>query len=1234
MNKLEEVLQNGMDQARQGRFQEACMTYEQGLSQFPQCAQIHSSLGAALANLGHEEQAEKHYHTALALQDNQPETWNNLGVLYQKQKQPEKAKLHFERALALRPDYFHALNNLASLLLDMNRPEEAWTIAQKVTLKFPDKAQGWNNLGAAYRKQDKLDKALPCLTRAIELDPNCALAHMNLACVFRAQNQIQQAILSFQRAIQANPDYTAPYVHLASLMAEQHQYDQGITLYQQALERDSTDAQSHFNLSTLYLRLGRYSQAWDHYQWRRQCYPFLRYRHPLEGRPWQGEPLQGQRLLVYSEQGLGDSLQCLRYLRWARQQGAFVIFEMLEPLWRLLKNHPDINEPLLFDPEHRPQLPYNLHTSIMDLPALAQTTLETIPNETPYLNLDRQVVQQWQERLHNSQIKVGVVWAGNPKHAKDAQRSIPLQQLAHLIKQPGYSFFSLQKGLPAKENEDLARQLPWVDLAGHFQDFYDTAHAIGALDLVITVDTSVAHLAGALGKPVWILLDDQADWRWHLETSRSPWYPTARLFRQSQTGNWRGVIQRVTEALNQLQSGWTGDVSHSASPSVQQQRNQVMVQRLQQQAVHSLRQGDHHAALRHIDRALTLQADQAQLHLTKAVVLEHLQRPQLAQRSYRDTLQIDRLCAHAWNNLAILQQQQGHLREAIGTCQEGLDHLPQCADLHHSLAYCLHQDGQVELAEVHYQQAGRLNPQHAEAANHLGVLLAQQERWDEAMACYQTALQRDPNYAEAANNYGLALRGQGDLEAAQAQFRQALMAQPGFAEAHYNLAGLLHQLGRHDQAVIHCHRALKLRPDYGAAHNQLGIILHAQGQHRAALQAHTQAVRLDPEDAEFNNNLAILLKEDGQFEHAECHYLQAIGREPGFCQAHYNLGNLYRDWKRIPESRRCFDRAIACNPNYADAHWNRAIAALLDGDLDQGWQDYHWRHQTSWAQGLYPHRYQQPQWDGRPFPKQRLLVYCEQGQGDAIQFVRYLSKVKALGGTVLLETWPGLQRLFKSAAGIDELYVTQADHGCQVEFDWVISIMDLPYVFRTGLTTIPSQVPYLQTDNEHVQQWRQRFRTPNLKVGLVWAGSPKHGNDALRSVALHRFAELLNLQGVSFFSLQKGPAIEQLADLPPRQRPADLGSTFQDFHDTAHAIAALDLVITVDTALAHLAGALRKPIWTLLPFAPDWRWMTGRSDSPWYPSMRLYRQTKRQDWNPVFEQLAVDLTDWIDRHHQ
>ena len=575
--------------------------------------------------------------------------------------------------------------------------------------------------------------------------------------------------------------------------------------------------------------------------------------------------------------------------------------------------------------------------------------------------------------------------------------------------------------------------------------------------------------------------------------------------------------------------------------------------------------------------------------------------------------------------LALEQTQKGQYQSACATYQQGLEFLPNNAQLHKSLAYCLHQSGQFEQAEVHYLQACRLDSENAEAANHLGVLLCQQGREKEAITCFQTALKRNPNYAEAANNYGLACRALGKLDEAESQFRQALMINPEFVEAHYNLAGLLHETGEYEQAVTHCHCAINLDSKYGEAYNQLGIIFHDMGKFNEAKRAHEQALRLNPNDAEFNSNLAILLKEEGKFEHAEYLYMQAINIEPCFSTGYYNLGNLYREWGRFSESHRCFDKAIECEPDYADAHWNRANIALLEGNLEKGWQDYNWRHKTSLAKKLFPHNYPQPRWEGQPFAGQRLLVYCEQGLGDAIQFVRYLPRVKSLGGTVLLETWPALQSLFATASGIDELYVTQKEHPCSAQFDMAVSIMDLPYIFQTNLNTIPDNTPYLQADTEQVQQWHQRFNTNQLRVGLVWGGSPNHGNDKNRSVALRAFTEILGIPDVSFYSLQKGPAIEQLNLIQPQIRPIDIGTQFENFKDTAGAIAAMDLIISVDTAVAHLAGALNKQVWTLLPFVPDWRWMNHRSDSPWYPSMKLYRQPGIGDWDSVFVQLASDL---------
>jgi len=332
---------------------------------------------------------------------------------------------------------------------------------------------------------------------------------------------------------------------------------------------------------------------------------------------------------------------------------------------------------------------------------------------------------------------------------------------------------------------------------------------------------------------------------------------------------------------------------------------------------------------------------------------------------------------------------------------------------------------------------------------------------------------------------------------------------------------------------------------------------------------------------------------------------------------------------RHDEALDSFERAIQIKPEYAQAHWNRSLVLLLKGRFEEGWQEYRWRRKTNLAAFAYPHKLDKPLWDGRPFAGKRLLVHYEQGLGDNLQFVRYLPMVKRLGGTVIFETPKSMYGLLHSFDGIDELVQASSDAPPEVEFDAYISLMDLPGISGTTLDTIPAEVPYIHADPAKVESWRDRLAGEGLKVGLVWAGRPTGPNEVLslqhRSCSLEHFAPLADVPGVVLYGLQKGPAAAQVHQLSGQSVVANLGEQFEDFTDTAAAIENLDLVISIDTSVAHLAGAMGKPVWLLLKSDADWRWLLDRADSPWYPTMRLFRQEEWGDWDSVFERVAQEL---------
>jgi tetratricopeptide (TPR) repeat protein len=323
----------------------------------------------------------------------------------------------------------------------------------------------------------------------------------------------------------------------------------------------------------------------------------------------------------------------------------------------------------------------------------------------------------------------------------------------------------------------------------------------------------------------------------------------------------------------------------------------------------------------------------------------------------------------------------------------------------------------------------------------------------------------------------------------------------------------------------------------------------------------------------------------------------------------------------------CYDEAIALQPDYADAHWNRTLALLLKGDLAEGLSHYQARYEALKTRTITP-KGDHPLWHGEPLKGQRILVRFEQGLGDNLQFIRYLPHIKQRGGIVIYQAKPALHALLKGFEGIDELIEITPDQQIKVEHDFQISLMDLPRVFNTTLDNIPANVPYLTPDPKRIAAWQETFVHAGMKVGLVWAGSPFHRNDRNRSCQIKAMAPLSQTQGVHFYGLQTGLAGQE-AQTHPDIHFHNLGHRLNDLSDTAAAIAHLDLVISVDTAVLHLAGALGRSAWGVLPYAPDWRWMLDRTDSPWYPTLRLFRQAKPGDWTAVFDQVARALQTYV-----
>ena len=438
------------------------------------------------------------------------------------------------------------------------------------------------------------------------------------------------------------------------------------------------------------------------------------------------------------------------------------------------------------------------------------------------------------------------------------------------------------------------------------------------------------------------------------------------------------------------------------------------------------------------------------------------------------------------------------------------------------------------------------------------------------------------------------------------------------------LALRYHREGNLDYAKYVYQHVLGIDPQNADALHLLGVSVYQSEQYDIAINLITQAIQIDSTKPLFFTNLGNAFQKQGKLEKSVQAYRKAIQIQPGYAEAYFNLGNSLREQGKLKESTQAYQKAIQIQPDYADAHFNLAMLLLLQGQFVEGWEKYEWR----WDSSLKSQKrnFKRPLWDGTSLSSKSILIYAEQGFGDSIQFVRYIDLFPDTA-TIIVACQPELKSLLKSIERIDTLVTKGEDIP---NFDFHAPIVSLPHIFGTVLETIPAKIPYLYPDKNPDFSFLSDDER-DLKVGIAWAGSPTHINDRNRSISLNNFKCLLDIKGCEFFSLQVGEHHRDIKQCGYSRIIKDLGKQFTNFHHTASVILQLDLVISVDTAVAHLAGALGKPVWTLLPFIPDWRWMLNRSDSPWYPSMTLFRQRKRGDWHSVFQEIRLTLTQYSQR---
>jgi tetratricopeptide (TPR) repeat protein len=1024
---------------------------------------------------------------------------------------PEEALACVDRCLQVKPNNVDDIGNRATLLSKLARREEALVCLEQILAIEPrhvdvliKRAQLLHNLG---RRGDALQSA----QQAVGVAPSDSAALNMRGMILDDLDRREEALADFLAVLTTDPHNSDAITNRGIIHGRRGEFREALACYDQSLSINPSQPNAVYNRAVVRLVLGDWLRGFAEFECRWKLFPHEAQRLSRLAPLWTGgQDLSGKTILLHHEQGYGDTLQFSRYVCLVRRLCARVILAVPAGLKTLLQTLP--YSPQIVS-EGEPVPPHDYHCPLMSLPLAFGTTPNNAPAPVPYLHADPLLARVWAARLgKRARPRIGVVWSGRQFPPINHARDMSLETLRPIFSLDA-DFICLHTEISSYERALLAA-IPNVSWFGEeLKDFADTAALVDNLDLVISVDSAVAHLAGALGKPVWLMNRYASCWRWLLERTDTPWYPATRLFRQKTLGNWAGVVHDVFDEARSFVAANQGRPDTSA--------------KLPQETLRMLQQ-------------------------------------------------------------ALDQHNRGQFADAIGI----------------------------------YNQVLLFDPEQVESLHYLGVALAQSGRCHEALAPLARALELQPKHAIIRNHYGNALAGAGRHAEAIESYECAMRCDSELVDSHYNCGLAWAALGQQELAQACYSRAIALAPHHAQAHNNRGCILADCRNSEEALLAYQRAIDANALFVDPLINRSNLLRRLHRCEEALDCAERAIKCSVNNAEAHNARGAALADMGRYAEAQGSYQRAIAISPSHAEAQWNLGLVKLAHGEFQAGWKLYEQRWAVK-ALKLIRRYADKPAWTGaEPIEGKTVLLHAEQGYGDTIQFSRFSSAVAARGARVILSVPESLRTLLSCLAGVDRVVAQDLIP----TFDTHCPLMSLPRALNIDLQYAAPLSPYLRADKLLIEKWRAQVG-PNNKVpriGLAWAGRSSHANDSNRSIPLQELIPI-TLANFKWISLQKEVQTKDEAHLAAAPQVVRLGEEVTDFADTAALIENLDLIITVDTAVAHLAGALGKRVWVLLPHVADWRWLRQRADSPWYPSARLFRQSVRGDWGSVIQTVASSL---------
>ena len=1203
------------------------------------------------------------------------------------------------------------------------------------------------NLGLVYLNKRMLDKALKEFEIAGGLTSENPLIYRLIGNVYRSKGKYDLAMDYYQKALDMESDNPAIYNEIGTLNEKRTQLDDAINNYKKAIELNPNQAETYRNLAHAYLLKGQLKEGFKLYEWRLKCSDYnSRIYREIPG--WKGERFEGKTLFLCTEQGFGDIIQFIRYAPMVKSLGGHVAFGTFANMIRLISKVQGIDR--VFDKE--PISNFSYQVPLLSLPAIFETDINTIPTNIPYI-YPPDNVGEWVSivRDHPAKLKIGIVWAGSPKHPENHLRSMTLETLTPLFSLSHTSdiaFFSLQIGAQALTESDS--HLPIIDLAPHINDFADTATAIDQMDLVISVDTSTAHMAGAMGKPVWIMIAVSPDWRWMTDRKDSPWYPTMSIFRQKEIGDWTPVVNNIVESLC-FEAAKNGDLFFNKNQMDQAEFWYLLSIKIDPRyataytnmGVICEKRNQIDSAIDWYRQALYLDPDNASTHknlghalLLKGAVTEGFKEYQwrlkckkfqgdpkhdiqiwqgeplenktillYSEQGFGDIIQFVRYApllkergattvVGTFPNLTRLLKKADGVDRAVSNASESefdyqvhllsLPHLTGTHEynipskipyFHIDTSDVTHFSSIVDISDDHVNVGliWKGDPNHPNDKNRsipiekLSPLL---EIRDIHFYCFQKDCLKDK---AVQNIIDLSTHIQDFYDTAAAMKCMDAIISVDTAPAH--LAGAL---GKPvylllpfspdwrwmlngskspwypDMKLLRQERSKTWEPVISQLLKEIAAIFCDKGdqllkaqKYQFAIDMYQKSLKQDSSYDRSVNNMGVSLQYLNQFDPARSSFQQAVQINPYHEEAWNNLGSILYLLEKTDECFGPLQQALSISKDYADAHYTLAQSLLrkaiesyqaqskkqsfsLDSggeelndypfahnDFQNGFKAYEWR----WQSDQFPSKIQSmpgKKWNGESLTDKKLMLISEQGYGDIIFFIRYVSKLPEC--YLILLTHKQILPLLADFPGID-LIITDGDP-MPDNVDYHIPIGSLPYALMPDLKKIIFDQAYIKPPLTIKDKLKKQIKNYQdmIKIGLVWASGGVGQHMDKRTYGLKNFSALFELNGVHFFSLQKGPRADELKEYPDAP-VTDMQNDIENFEDTAAIISQMDLVITTDTAVAHLAGAMGHHTWIALQFSPGWPWGETGLKSCWYRNVRLFRQNKADDYIRVVQEM-------------